>query len=263
MSEQQKTNNYKCFNSFTLKLFAIICMTIDHIGAVVGTEYVDGRIYLSGVFKADFYWILRDIGRIAFPIFCYLIVEGYYHTRNVWKYALRLFVFALISQIPFSLATHKTPFYFSSLNVFFTLCMGLICIIILDSYIDYIKQQKNTVSEFRHTLAHTAFSFISIVGITALSILLNTDYSVFGILLILIFYIFRDKPIKIFIAMLICILLFENPVELFALISIIPIVLYNGKKGPSMKYAFYVYYPLHLTILYLIYGAIYKSIYAF
>lgn len=242
MSEQQKTNNYKCLNSFTLKLFAIICMTIDHIGAVVGTEYVDGKIYLSGAFKADFYWILRDIGRIAFPIFCYLIVEGYYHTRNVWKYALRLFVFALISQIPFSLATHKTPFHFSSLNVFFTLCMGLICIILLES---------------RHTSStHTAFAFISIVGITALSILLNTDYSIFGILLILIFYIFRDNPVKIFIAMLICIFLFENPRELFALISIIPIALHNGKKGPSMKYAFYVYYPLHLTILYLIYMAL-------
>lgn len=241
MSEQQKTNNCKCLNSFTLKLIAIICMTIDHIGAVIGTKYVDGGIYLSGVFKADFYRLLRYIGRIAFPIFCYLIVEGYYHTRNVWKYTLRLFVFALISQIPFSLATHKTPFHFSSLNVFFTLCMGLICIILLES---------------RHTDAHTAFSFISIVCITALSILLNTDYSIFGILLILIFYIFRDKPIKISIAMLICIVLFENPQELFALLSIIPIALHNGKKGPSIKYAFYVYYPLHLTILYLIYRSI-------
>ncbi len=247
MSDRQTLKSCKCLNSFTLKLIAIICMTIDHIGAVIGTKYVDGKLYLSGAFKADFYRILRDIGRIAFPIFCYLIVEGYYHTGNVWKYTLRLFIFALISQIPFSLATHKTPFNFSSLNVFFTLCMGLLCIILFP-----------ITSESRHTPAQTAFSFISIIGITALSVLLNTDYSIFGILLILIFYIFRGEPVKIFIAMLICIVLFENPQELFALISIIPIALHNGKKGPSVKYAFYVYYPLHLTILYFIYKAFYS-----
>ncbi len=247
MSDRQTLKSCKCLNSFTLKLIAIICMTIDHIGAVIGTKYVDGKLYLSGAFKADFYRILRDIGRIAFPIFCYLIVEGYYHTSNVWKYTLRLFIFALISQIPFSLATHKTPFNFSSLNVFFTLCMGLLCVILFP-----IK------SESRHTPAQTAFSFISIIGISALSVLLNTDYSIFGILLILIFYIFRGEPVKIFIAMLICIVLFENPQELFALISIIPIALHNGKKGPSVKYAFYVYYPLHLTILYFIYKAFYS-----
>lgn len=247
MSDQQKIKKFKCLNSFTLKLIAIICMTIDHVGAVIGTKFVDGNLYLSGAFKADFYGILRSIGRIAFPIFCYLIVEGYYHTRNVWKYALRLFVFALISQVPFSLAVYKAPFDFSSLNVFFTLCMGLICMITIPA-----------ASENGHTPAQIAFSFISIVGITALSILLNTDYSIFGISLILIFYLFRDKPVKIFIAMLICIFLFENPRELFALISIIPITMHNGKKGPSIKYAFYVYYPLHLTILYFIYKAYYS-----
>ncbi|MCM1287810.1 MAG: conjugal transfer protein TraX [Clostridium sp.] len=256
MSEQQKIRNYKCLNSFTLKLIAILCMTIDHIGAVVGTKYVDGNVYLSGILKADVYWILRDIGRIAFPIFCYLIVEGYYHTRNAWRYVLRLFIFALISQIPFSLAIYKAPFSFSSLNVFFTLCMGLICVILLDSYRNHIIQEKHTASEYRPMSVQTALIFICIIGITALSVLLNTDYSIFGILLILVFYIFRDKPVKILIAMLICIFLFENPRELFALISIIPIALHNGKKGPSIKYTFYMYYPLHLTILYLIYRSI-------
>lgn len=242
---------YKCLNTFVLKLIAIISMTLDHVGAVVGTKRIDGALYLSGILDIDTYNILRGIGRIAFPVFCYLIVEGYYHTRNVWKYILRLFVFALISQIPFSLGNAKTLFDFSSLNVFFTLSMGLICVFILDKCIEQFKTADNF--QIQRSVGKGILSFLSIAAIIFLSVLLHTDYSIFGILLILIFYIFRDSPVKIFIAMLLDILLFQGNNELPAMFALIPIFLHNGKKGPSAKYAFYAYYPIHLTVLYVIY----------
>ena len=106
-------------NSFTLKIIAIITMIIDHIGYVflpVGTAYYD---------------IARAIGRISFPIFCFLIVQGFFHTRSHINYLIRLLIFALLSEIPFDLAFHKTLFYWNSQNVFITLALGLFAIFCL------------------------------------------------------------------------------------------------------------------------------------
>ena len=96
-------------NSFQLKWIAVITMIIDHTGAVL---FPDDMVF-------------RYIGRIAFPIFCFLLVEGFFHTRDVRKYMLRLGLFALISEIPYDLAFRDTVLEFEHQNVFFALLLGV------------------------------------------------------------------------------------------------------------------------------------------
>ncbi len=232
--------NYKFINTFTLKLMAILFMTIDHVAVVIGTRPDSGHLYYSNLLSPHTYEIMRHFGRLAFPIYCYLIVEGFFFTRNVKKYVLRLTIFAFISQIPFSLAVMKDPFYMGDLNTLFTLAIGLTCVAFMDA-----ATTKRTIPY--------QLSFIIIIALSALSGLLKTDYSIYGILLIFIFYIFRGQPVKIFAAMILDCILLQPATQLYSLFALIPIFLYNGKKGPSIKYVFYIYYPLHLTLLYFIY----------
>ncbi len=212
-------NKILCLNSFCLKLIAVITMLTDHIGAVL--------------FPGEM--VFRYIGRIAFPIFIFLMVEGFYHTRNVQKYEIRMIIFAFISEIPFDLAFSATPFDWESQNVFFTLAIGLIML-------DLIKRSGKT---------YWKQICVLIVCVLA-AVLLSTDYSGGGILLIYFFYQFRERPAaKIVITAAIAFFCF-GAIECFCLFAFIPILLYNGKRGPSLKYAFYAFYPVHLTILYLI-----------
>ena len=147
-------------SSFVIKIIAIITMFCDHFSdAILG--------------KLSF---LNIIGRIAFPLFCFQIVIGYKHTKNVNKYLLRLFIFSLISQIPFSLFTYVYLGQIDLLNVFFTLSLGLLAIYILD-----------TVPKKYKILALLIDIFIMIFAEFA-----KTDYGWFGVCLILCFYLFYN-----------------------------------------------------------------------
>lgn len=244
-------HNTGFINTFWLKIIAILCMTIDHVGACLGVIYVNNQYYLSGLMDLDTYSILRTIGRLAFPIFCYLIVEGLFYTRDVMNYIIRLLVFALISQIPFSLMTKKTPFAFEqNLNVYFTLALGLITI----ALINYFKKRYN--SKDIPMPIFLLLSAVAIICSTSFANTINTDYAGYGVLVIVIFYVFRDKPLLISVALLIATLLMSNVTELYALLAMIPIVLHNHKKGFSMKYVFYMYYPAHMLILYFVWMAL-------
>lgn len=220
-------------NNFSLKLLAIIAMLIDHIGAIIFPQYL---------------W-LRVVGRIAFPIFCFLIVEGFYHTSNVKKYLIRLGIFAFVSEIPFDIAFYNKIMYIDYQNVFFTLFLGLIVIYLMSMV------KNNFVN---HTyIINILHAFVVIIG-CATSIILKTDYSYIGILLIVAFYLFRDnKLIRCIVIIFITGLqgsfpIFHIPIEMYASTALIPISFYNGKKGPSMKYVFYLFYPLHLLCLHFI-----------
>ena len=125
-----------------LKWIAVITMAIDHMGAGFLESYVMnawGGSTIGNTFAGR--WneilsvdqILRYIGRPAFPIFCFLLVQGFLHTRDVKKYAIRLGIFALISEIPFDLALHIRPFHWQNQNVFFTLLLGLLAIWFMQS----------------------------------------------------------------------------------------------------------------------------------
>ena len=212
-------------STFVLKLIAVISMLIDHPGAVLFPEEV---------------WF-RIVGRLAFPIFCFLIAEGYTHTRNVKRYAFRLFLFALLSEIPFDLLFFDSWFDISGQNVFFTLFLGLCAVWVAD-----ILKSRWPVPAF---LCAGLFA--------AAAQLLCTDYGAFGVALIVAFFLCRDKDFLKTAAFLLLntgdALLNDSMVQLYAAPAVLPILLYNGKPGKyRMKVFFYLFYPCHLLILYLV-----------
>ena len=153
----------------SLKVIAIVSMTIDHLGLYMlgGEDAASGSVT---------YHLMRMVGRLAFPIFAFLLVEGYVHTRDIRKYMLNLFVAAVISDIPWMLLGG-----FDSHNVMFTLLMGLMAM----SLIDRFWQKK-----------FLTLSVIAMIG--ALAEWLQTDYSWRGIFLICVLFMFRDKPMLAF-----------------------------------------------------------------
>ncbi|WP_099468268.1 TraX family protein [Konateibacter massiliensis] len=210
----------------TLKLIAIVTMFIDHIGAGILEQlpaYYDTNSPIS-----DIDTILRLIGRIAFPIFCFLLVEGFLHTSNVKKYAMRLFLFALISEIPFDLAFKRQILEITYQNVFFTLFIGLLTLMA----VKYFENNK-------------VLRILSMFAGIAVAIILRTDYAGFGVVFILLLYVLHDK---IKWRNIIC--SFAILWEITAPIAFIPITLYNGKRGINLKYFFYLFYPVHLLLIY-------------
>lgn len=213
-------------NVLILKIIALLSMIIDHYGA----------IFHSGVH------IYRIIGRLAFPIYAFLLVEGYTHTSNVKKYANRLFLFALISEYPFDLAFYG-KLEFMHQNIFFTLFIGLVLIYLLDN--------KEGKYKFNNNLLILAACFIAL--------LTSVDYNFVGIIYILAFYYTKDypNPKKIYhqaLILFITNLVLRGFGQQYALLSLGLIYLYNGKLGPSNKFLqvfFYAAYPLHLIIFYI------------
>ena len=113
----------------TLKIIAIIAMFIDHTAAIVLERMIYMPKYAS-ISLYGIYGVMRLIGRLGFPIFCFLLIEGLCYTKDVKKYAGRLFLFALVSEIPFDLGFAGKAFYWQYQNVFFTLFIGLLVLIV-------------------------------------------------------------------------------------------------------------------------------------
>lgn len=226
-------------NAFVLKIIACFTMFIDHVGYIV--------------FDGHSSWF-NYVGRLAFPIFAFQISEGYIHTHDVKKYLLRLILFAFISQIPF-LLFHSIINNEPGLNVIFTLFLGLVAIIIYDKYNKFVG----------------VFSAI-IFGIIAH--FLNSDYSFYGVGITFLFYVFNKNKCLLAISFIIAtlmqysylILVYYNygfeflknvfiiylPYFICTIFSIIIILCYNKKKGPSTKYFFYLFYPLHMILIYIL-----------
>ena len=209
-----------------LKTIAIICMFIDHAACIM----LERGVGLSG----NFYMIdrvMRGIGRLAFPIFCFGIVEGFCHTRNSREYLKRLILFALISEIPFDLAFRGSFFNMSYQNVFWTLAFGLSALMV---YTDPL------MDGWKKTLGLLACFFVPYI--------FHTDYSIYGVLTIFVMFYFRKEPLKMCMAGLI-VLLLQSRLEVWAVFGFLLILLYNGERGRGMKQLFYLFYPLHLLLL--------------
>ncbi len=230
------------FTAGMLKIFACIIMLIDHIGAAViyyGFHFDDKANPPADKIRT-LYIFMRLTGRLAFPIFCFLIVEGYKHTRNVWKYLRNLLIFGVLSEIPFDLAFNKKFFDFGYQNVYFTLALGLLMVIAFD---------KMTQGSFMKAGLKRQAAAIALAAIpVALGFLLQTDYGGLGVLLIFTFYLF-GKNEMLGVVTNVATLTFINPTELFSCFDFYLIKKYNGQKGISLKYFFYFYYPVHLLIL--------------
>ena len=209
-----------------LKIIAMIFMLIDHMAYIM----IERGIGLGG----SWYMIdrvMRSMGRLAFPIFCFTIVEGFQRTSNAREYLKRLIIFALISEIPFDLAFRGTIFTMDYQNVFWTLAFGLALLMI---YEDRMMP-----------------SWQKLLGIFACFLLPNyfqTDYSAYGVLAIFGMYYFRKEPIKMCMAGYI-VLLLQNTSEVWAVFGFLMILLYNGQKGRGNKFFYYWFYPAHLLLL--------------
>ena len=232
--------------SFLLKIIALITMFCDHFGyALLGH---------SSIFNL--------IGRIAFPIFAFQISEGYIHTKNIRKYIIRLLVFAIISQIPFHLFLQRfLPNSVGTLNIFFTLLLGLLCMIIYN-YISNIKRTYLQHKIFGISLG-TLIGIIFVLIISYIGQLLKVDYGAWGILVIFAFYLFKNNKLAMIISYIcLCIIRYGYLIIHygfywqyihFAIATIFPIIfllIYNGKQGYKIKYLLYLFYPLHLLSLY-------------
>lgn len=228
-------------NGSTLKWIAIILMAIDHFGASIlenfvlnawNTSPMSGYFYGSWNEIYSFDRILRMIGRPAFPIFCFLLIEGFTHTRDVKKYLLRLSIFAILSEIPFDLALWNRLFHWEHQNVFLTLAIGLFTIYVIQKY------EKNVIVKI-----------LAIILGAGLAEVLHTDYGYFGVLFIVILYMTHQNRLWQCIAGAIC-CAWEGTAPLAFLF----IWFYNGKRGKQPKWFFYYFYPAHLLLYYVIGG---------
>lgn len=261
-----------------LKLIALITMLIDHIAAVVIWRVYVASFYISGAMQvSDFIgdkiivWVsqnqelvytvyenMRLIGRMAFPIYCFLLVEGFLHTRSVKKYAFRLLLFAFLSDIPFDLAIAGTWWSTDYSNVFFTLFLGL-CLIWAISYIEKFYEfwmEKQWESFLGKLICFVLGAILAIAFGAFGEMVLKCDYGIAGVLAILVIYLFRKPKELGFAASILLLSALSSSTEIVAMLMLIPLMKYNGQRGRNMRYVFYAFYPVHLLILALICMAI-------
>ena len=215
----------KFLSNFDLKIIAIITMTIDHIGAIMYPN-ID---------------IFRIIGRVSFPIFAFLLVEGFKHTSNKLKYFLRLILFAIITQPIYDYAFNN-----HELNILFTFSLSFLLL----SSLEFIKKIISKYSKgIENYLYKTVFYSLIYILFVLFSIILNVDYQALGISLVFIFYLVPNLYLSFLLYLLAVTFLATNTIQFYSLLSFLFIYMYNGEKGKNIKYFFYLYYPLHLLIL--------------
>ena len=252
-------DKYRKLNGNTLKLIACICMLIDHIGAAIILPVFQAGVQ-KDIFEFEklnmFYKAMRFIGRSAFPVFAFLLVEGFYHTKNRLRYALSLFIFAIISEYPYDLAFNKTEgdFMYSS-NVMFSLFIGLLVIWAVDFFRKDFSMSDKKIS---HIAFYPASALVIAVGAYTAHVI-NCDYREFGIGIMLIFYFFHSFESVSLLASYFLLCGINNEFKAFP--GFILLFFYNKKRGKDLgklKYLFYIFYPAHLLLLYAIRYAIYK-----
>lgn len=223
MNPSVNISRYQRLDGTVLKLIACLSMFIDHLGAVCFSGMMGFRI----------------IGRLAFPIYCFLLVEGAVHTHDMKKYILRMGIFALISEVPFDLAFYHRLVYTGHQNVFFTLGLGLLAIWFLEHPIEQLD------------IPDVLYKLLVIIAAGLIAEFFNTDYGFTGIAVICVFYYLRGQPqLKYPIAAIL--LAAMGGVEFYAVLALIPILLYNGQRGRQtkvMQYGFYIFYPAHLLLI--------------
>ena len=224
-------------SSFALHIIAMIFMLCDHMWATI----------------LDYEW-LTCIGRIAFPIFAFLITEGYIHTSNINKYIKRMMIFAIITEIPFNLMVSASPIYPFHQNVLWTFVISLLTL----KYLNF----DNVKNSFKSILIILLAIIIATVTMC--------DYFGAGVMMVVGFYVFRKSKILQLLMMIyvnmILIQGYSYPIDIagytyyfpqqgFAVLSLIFIWLYNGKQGYHAKWFkifCYAFYPLHMLILYIL-----------
>lgn len=212
-----------------IKIIACVTMVLDHVKYAIPETTCFATRYL---------------GRIAFPLFAFLVAEGYCHTSNLKKYYKRLTIFALISQIPFMLFRSLVGNW-QMLNILFTLMLGLFAITLFD------KLGRKYY-----------FSLPLVFGVFYLGEILCVDYGWYGVATVFVFYLCRNRKFLRMVAFASLNFIYYYPrlitnyamasliSYLFATLPVILLLFYNGKLGRKTKYGYYIFYPLHMVILY-------------
>lgn len=246
----------KSVTSATMKVVALVTMTIDHIGFVLVAPLMqtDGQL-ATGFFLL--YYCLRTIGRTAFPLYAFMIAEGSRHTRNIYVYMGRLAIFAILSEIPYNFAFDGVFWYPQAQNVFFTLLLGLIA-----CWAARLLEESGKPVLLSVPVA---------VVMAVCAELLSTDYSWYGVVFVYLCYVSRNLKTALRVLLLTAgLLLIARPWTLFpvaglaeflsasqvmqffgSLLSFFFIFRYRGEQGKLRlhKYFFYAYYPVHLAVL--------------
>ena len=218
-------------SSFALHIWAMLLMLCDHLQLTLLPDLP----------------VLRCIGRLAFPLFAFMAVEGYLHTRSLKKYLLRLLMLAVISEVPFDLLVSGSVFDPMHQNVIWTIILGLCC----------IRAFENISADLKKIL-----SAVVIIASLAAAIIARVDYSSAGVLTLLAFYAFRGNTLWCRLMQLLSLsfinlvllggIEFAFPYQALAVLSLPIIWLYDGSQGPHngfIKAANYIFYPAHMLIL--------------
>lgn len=228
-----------------VKGIAVVSMVIDHIGGYVVRNWFmlsNYNIMTSETANIHmlFYWIIKVcdvLGSIAFPLYCFLIAEGFFHSKAPKSYALRMFGFAILAEIPFNLVHGMSLSYPSLQNVMFTLAVS-----ILTLYAASISDTKLKGSKFQ-----VPFRILIVILGMGLAYLLRGEYVFLGVLAISLFYYLRAYTYLRLLAFVPLVV-----PSLWSMLAIPVVMLYSGKRGKQNKYFFYVFYPTHFLFIYAI-----------
>ena len=215
-----------------LKLIAMVSMVFDHVG---------------DLFFPALLWP-RIIGRLAMPIFSFCIAEGYAHTRDRKKYLLRMGLFALISELPFDLAFEGAP-GLGHQNIMLSFFLSILALLLFD------RIRGGTDPEgSRPGAGRTILGLLAVGAVAVLSLLLRADYTVFAVVAVFLFYVLRRQHPLLRAGAGVAFLSLTRTVGYYSAtgLSFLPLALYNGKKGPGLKWLFYAFYPGHLLLLWLL-----------
>ena len=224
----KKLEKLRILDGTSLKLIAMISMVFDHVGDM----FFPGALWM------------RMIGRLAMPLFSFCIAEGYAHTKNKQRYLLRMGVFALVSEIPFDLA-FEGRVGLGHQNIMLTFFLSILALMLFDRIRGEGKE---------HAAGKTLLGILCVCAVAVLALVLRADYTLFAVLAVFLFYVLRNRHPLLRCGVGVGFLALTRTVGYYRAtgLSLIPLLLYNGKRGRGLKWLFYAFYPGHLLLLYLL-----------
>ena len=224
----KKLEKLRILDGTSLKLIAMISMVFDHVGDM----FFPGALWM------------RMIGRLAMPLFSFCIAEGYAHTKNKQRYLLRMGVFALVSEIPFDLA-FEGRVGLGHQNIMLSFFLAILALMVFDRIRGEGKE---------HAAGKTLLGILCVCAVAVLALLLKADYTLFAVVAVFLFYVLRNRPALLRCGVGVGFLALTRTVGYYRAtgLSLIPLLLYNGKRGRGLKWLFYAFYPGHLLLLYLL-----------
>ena len=224
----KKLENLRILDGTSLKLIAMISMVFDHVGDM----FFPGALWM------------RMIGRLAMPLFSFCIAEGYAHTKNKQRYLLRMGVFALVSEIPFDLA-FEGRVGLGHQNIMLSFFLAILALMVFDRIRGEGKE---------HAAGKTLLGILCVCAVAVLALVLRADYTLFAVLAVFLFYVLRNRHPLLRCGVGVGFLALTRTVGYYRAtgLSLIPLLLYNGKRGRGLKWLFYAFYPGHLLLLYLL-----------